>query len=121
MLNTPYSVAVDAAGNIYISDTNNYRIRKVTAATGVISTVAGTGTGGYSGNGGAATSAKISQPMGLALDAAGNVYLRDWGNAVIREVTASTGNISTVAGSGSNGFSGDGGRPQLQSFITLTA
>src|SRR5208337_2123235 len=65
VLNTPYSVAVDASGNIYISDTNNYRVRKVTASTGVISTVAGTGTGGYSGNGGAATSAKISQPMGL--------------------------------------------------------
>lgn len=109
VLNTPYSVAVDASGNIYISDTNNYRVRKVTASTGVISTVAGTGTGGYSGNGGAATSAKISQPMGLALDAASNVYFADWGNAVIREVTASTGNISTVAGSGSNGFSGDGG------------
>jgi hypothetical protein len=109
VLNTPYSVAVDASSNIYISDTNNYRVRKVTASTGVISTVAGTGTGGYSGNGGAATSAKISQPMGLALDAASNVYFADWGNAVIREVTASTGNISTVAGSGSNGFSGDGG------------
>lgn len=109
VLNTPYSVAVDASGNIYISDTNNYRVRKVTASTGVISTVAGTGTGGYSGNGGAATSAKISQPMGLALDAASNVYFADWGNAVIREVTATTGNISTVAGSGSNGFSGDGG------------
>jgi hypothetical protein len=108
-LNTPYSVAVDTSGNIYISDTNNYRIRKVTVSTGVISTVAGTGAGGYTGNGGPAVSAKITQAMGLALDTSSNIYFADWGNAVIREVTASTGNISTVAGSGSNGFSGDGG------------
>jgi len=102
------SVAVDGAGNVYIGDMVNNRIRKVTAATGIISTVAGNGTEGSSGDGGPATSAEIDNPLGLAVDGAGNLYIagRD---SRIRKVTAATGLISTVAGNGTQGFSGDGG------------
>lgn len=108
-LSQPHRVAVDAAGNLYIADSGNYRIRKVDAATGIISTVAGTGAQGSSGDGGAATSAKLSQPKGVALDAAGNIYIADTANNKIRKVTVSTGVIDTVAGTGSPGSSGDGG------------
>jgi sugar lactone lactonase YvrE len=106
-LASPYGVAVDSAGNLYIADYGNYRIRKVTAA-GIISTVAGTGTKGYSGDGGPATAAQISYPHGVAVDAAGNIYIADFENCRIRKVT-SNGVISTVAGSGAYGYSGDGG------------
>ena len=108
-MNSPYDVAVDTSGNIYISDGGNYRIRKVTASTGIITTVVGTGAWGYSGDGGPATSAKITQPMSIVLDAADDIYFADWGSVRIRMVTASTGDISTVAGNGSWGYSGDGG------------
>ena len=108
----PWGVAVDSQGNIYLSDTANNVIRKITASTGIISTVAGNGTGGYSGDGGAATSAELNAPAGLAVDAAGNIYIADQLNGLIRKVTASTGLISTVAGATSNpwgGYAGDGG------------
>jgi sugar lactone lactonase YvrE len=107
-LDQPYGVAVDRAGNIYIADTWNNRIRKVDAS-GNISTVAGNGTGGYSGDGGLATSAEIYHPDGVAVDSAGNIYFADPYNFVIRKVDASTGKISTVAGNGTEGYSGDGG------------
>jgi sugar lactone lactonase YvrE len=103
------AVAVDSAGNIYISDWGNNRIRKVTAATGIISTVAGNGAMGYSGDGGPATSASLFAPVGVAVDGAGNIYISDMSNNRIRKVTASTGIISTVAGNGTFGYSGDGG------------
>ncbi|MEI6821811.1 MAG: T9SS type A sorting domain-containing protein, partial [Bacteroidota bacterium] len=106
----PQGVALDASGNIYIADFYNYRIRKVTASTGIITTVAGNGiTYGYSGDGGAATSAELSYPQGVALDASGNIYIADQNNQRVRKVTASTGIISTVAGNGTTGFTGDGG------------
>ncbi len=108
-VNIPYGLAVDTAGNIYIADLENNRIRKVTASTGIISTVAGNGTAGYSGDGGAATSAEINFPYGVAVDSAGNIYIADNGNQRIRKVTVSTGIISTVAGNGIVGYSGDGG------------
>jgi sugar lactone lactonase YvrE len=110
-LNVPDGVLVDSAGNIYISDHNNERIRKVTASTGKISTIAGNGTAGYSGDGGAATSAELNGPGGLALDGAGNLYIGDFGNNRVRKVTVSTGVISTAAGNGVAGYSGDGGPP----------
>jgi RHS repeat-associated protein len=108
-LSYPSGVAVDTAGNIYIADSTNNRIRKVAASTGDISTVAGNGTAGYSGDGGAATSAELSNPIGVVVDAAGNIYIADEVNNRIREVTASTGIITTVAGDGTRGYSGDGG------------
>ncbi|MGA2340187.1 MAG: NHL repeat-containing protein, partial [Terracidiphilus sp.] len=105
----PVGVAVDGSGNIYIADCDNERIRKVTASTGVITTVAGTGTAGYSGDGGAAISAKLDAPEGVTVDANGNIYIADEANQRIRKVTASTGIITTVAGIGTAGYSGDGG------------
>lgn len=107
-LNYPAGVAVDGAGNVYIGDGMNNKIRKVTAATGVISTFAGTGVAGLSGDGGAATSAKLNAPQGVAIDVSGNIYFADQANHRIRKVTAATGIITTVAGT-SMGFSGDGG------------
>lgn len=107
LISQPYSVAADASGNLYIADFGNARIRKV-SASGTISTFAGTGTSGYSGDGAAATSAKLNNPVGVAVDGSGNVYIADFGNSVIRKVNTS-GVISTVAGTGTAGFSGDGG------------
>ena len=105
----PHGVAVDSAGNIYIADTNNQRIRKISASTGIITTVAGNGNPGYSGDGGAPTSAELSSPAGVAVDSAGNIYIADTYNQRIRKVSASTGIITTVAGNGNPGYSGDGG------------
>ena len=105
-LRSPLGVALDAAGNLYIADEFNNRIRKVDAA-GVISTVAGTGTQGYGGDGGAATSAQLYWPRGVALDGAGNLYIADSGNSRIRKVDPA-GVISTVAGDGTRGYGGDG-------------
>jgi trimeric autotransporter adhesin len=106
---SPNGVAVDASGNIYIADTYNHRIRLVTTSTGIITTVAGNGTRGYIGDGGLATSATFISPYGVAVDASGNIYISDSGNHRIRLVTKSTGIITTMAGKGSFGDSGDGG------------
>jgi prepilin-type N-terminal cleavage/methylation domain-containing protein len=105
----PYGVAVDSSGNLYIVEIWNFRIRKVTASTGIITTVAGNGTSGYSGDNGAATSAELWTPYGVAVDSSGNLYIADYGNNRIRKVTASTGIITTIAGNGTAGYSGDGG------------
>jgi hypothetical protein len=93
----------DSAGNLYIADYWNYRIRKINAATGIITTVAGTGVSGYSGDGGPATSAKLVSPNGVALDVAGNLYIADYAGGTIRKVAAATGIITTVAGNGTPG------------------
>ena len=106
-LNAPFDVAVDVSGNVYVSDFNNFRVRKISG--GVITTVVGQGTVGYSGDGGAATLAKLSGPEGIALDDSDNIYIADFSNSVIREVTSSTNIINTVAGNGTGQFSGDGG------------
>jgi sugar lactone lactonase YvrE len=106
-LNLPTALALDAGGNLYIADTGNHRIRKLTLATGVITTIAGNGTQGFSGDNGLATSAAIDSPTGLAVDAAANLYLADTHNHLIRKITSSTGTIATIAGNGSPGFSGD--------------
>ncbi|MER7842537.1 RICIN domain-containing protein [Kitasatospora sp. NPDC096077] len=106
-LNYPLAVAVDSTGAVYVSDYNNNRIRKI-AADGRISTVAGTGAVGSGGDGGPADKAQLNYPRGLAVDATGTLYFADGGNHRIRKVTAD-GRISTVAGTGVAGFSGDGG------------
>ena len=107
-LNTPFGVAVDANGNLFIADTGNNAVREVVQATGNIITVAGTGSSGFSGDGAAATSAQLNGPVSIAVDASGNLFIADAGNNVIREVVQATGNIVTVAGTGTAGFSGDG-------------
>ena len=117
-LDNPSGVAVDSAGNIYIADIDNFRIRKVTPSTDLISTVAGDGTRGRSGDGGAATSAELDLPTGVAVDSAGNIYIADKLNNRIRvvntgtsEITIATivipaGDIATVARDGTAGYSG---------------
>jgi sugar lactone lactonase YvrE len=104
-LNQPTGVALDASGNVYFSDTYNFRVRKADTG-GVISTIAGTGVAAYSGDGIPGTSAALAYPTGLKVDAAGNLFLADW--VSVRKITAS-GIISTIAGTGAPGFSGDGG------------
>ena len=100
---------MDTSGNLYIADRTNRRIRKVTLATGNISTVAGTGTNSFSGEGGPATSAALSNPEGVSVDASGNLYIADTGNQRIRKVVPGADNvvtgaadelISTIAGTG---------------------
>jgi len=105
-LDSPRGVAVDAAFNVYIGDTQNQRVRMVTFSTGIISTLAGTGVKGFTADGPAA-SAALARPRGVAVDASGNVYLADSDNDRIR--TVSGGNVNTIAGNGSEGFSGDTG------------
>ncbi|MBI4575343.1 MAG: hypothetical protein HY722_03665 [Planctomycetes bacterium] len=107
-LNAPPGVAADSDGNVYIADATNHRVRKLTVATGVISTVAGDGTAGFLGDGGAATSARLDDPVAVAVDAAGNLYIADRDNHRIRRVLASAGTISTIVGDGTAGFAGDG-------------
>jgi sugar lactone lactonase YvrE len=101
----PDGIAVDSGGNLYVADWGNNRIRKV--SNGVITTVAGTGTRGFGGDNGLATGAQLANPQGVAVDSAGNLYIADFGNASIRKV--SNGIITTVAGNGTPGFSGDNG------------
>jgi uncharacterized repeat protein (TIGR01451 family) len=107
-LRYPDGIALDSSGNLYIADTSNMRVRKV-STSGTISTVAGNDTEpGFSGDGGPATSASLSYPRGVALDFSGNLHIADTDNERVRKVSTS-GTISTVAGSGTAGFSGDGG------------
>jgi trimeric autotransporter adhesin len=107
-LNFPRGVAVDGSGNLYIADTANNKVR-VVSPQGVISTVAGTGSAGSGGDGGAAASAQLSSPLGVAVDAKGNLYIADTGNSRVRMVSTQ-GVISTVAGNGTAGLAGDGGQ-----------
>jgi hypothetical protein len=106
-IHSPWSVAADASGNIYITDQFNNRIRKVNTS-GVISTFAGTGTAGFSGDGGAATAAKIYVPAGITVDGSGNVLFVDENNQRIRKINTS-GVINTIAGNGTPTYAGDGG------------
>jgi sugar lactone lactonase YvrE len=111
-LNTPRDVALDAQGNLFIADYGNNRVRRIAAATGTITTVAGTGVAGSTGDNGPATAARLSGPKSVVVDQAGNLYISDTGNHRIRKVSAS-GVITTVAGTGTAGFSGDQGLATL--------
>jgi sugar lactone lactonase YvrE len=109
-LNTPADVRLDGAGNFYIADSANHAIRMVNAATGIIWTIAGIGgESGYSGDGGLATVAHLAYPSGIAFDGNHTLYISDTGNNAIRKVDLTTGIITTVAGTGTAGYSGDGG------------
>ena len=101
-------IAVDKEGNLYIADGNNNRVRRVDFVTNIITTIAGNGTPGFSGDGGAATSAQLNNPEWVCVDSSNNIYITDAGNIRIRKVD-SLGVISTFAGNGLPGFSGDGG------------
>ncbi len=124
-LHHPVGVAVDASGNLFIADAENNAVRKVLASSGNIYTIAGTGTAGYSGDGGPATAAYLRNPDCIALDVSGNVYIADELNNAIREIVASSGHIITLVGHetggfGTGGFSGDGG-PASAAAITYPA
>ena len=116
-LNMPVAVAVDAANNVYIADGSNQRIRMI-AAGGVITTLAGNGTAAFAGDGGAATSASLKLPTGVAVDASGAVYVADQGNFRVRKVAG--GVITTVAGNGTFGAAGDGGPATLAQLNSVT-
>ncbi len=118
----PGGLAVDPAGNLYLADTGNHRVRRLDAATGVVTTVAGTGDAGFSGDGSPATLAQLDGPTGVAIDKDGNLYIADGtrdGKNRIRRIDGLTGFIETVAGNGSQGFSGDGGPAALAQFSSL--
>jgi sugar lactone lactonase YvrE len=115
-LKAPRRVASDSAGNLFIADSGNNRIRKI-APSGVISTVAGSGSGGFSGDGGPAPAAQLANPRDMAVTPDGNLFIADTGNRRVREVT-SVGTIATVAGNGSYGFSGDGGPASSAQLIS---
>jgi sugar lactone lactonase YvrE len=119
-LNHPGGLAVDNAGNLYIADRYNGRIRKVSASTGIITTVAGNGDGDFSGDGGLATNARFWNANAIAVDSAGNLFIADIFNFRIRKVSAATGIITTVAGNGAQGFSGDGGAATNAEFEYAT-
>ncbi len=128
-LNCPEVVRLDSTGNMYISDTYNHCLRKITVSTGIITTIAGTGSSGYSGDGGMATAATLNVPTGIAVDTSGNsssiaverssllialistgnVYIGDYYNNRIRKITVSTGIVTTFAGTGTKSYNGDGG------------
>jgi DNA-binding beta-propeller fold protein YncE len=109
LLNNPFDLAFDPAGNLCFSDTYNHCIRRIDARSGVITTIAGTGEEGFSGDGGPATSARMNQPYGMVIDRTGNVYVADRLNGRVRRIDGASGVITTLAGDGSAKYSGDGG------------
>jgi len=107
-LNEPYDVAVDELGNIYIADSGNNKIRRISVNTGLIKTVVGTGTSGFSGDGGPAVDAQLDRPRGIDFDSLGNLYIADRGNNRVRKVDFRSHEIGTIAGNGTSGYVGDG-------------
>jgi sugar lactone lactonase YvrE len=116
LVNAPRGGAFDSLGNFFFSDSGNNVIREIVKSSGNITIVAGNGTGGFNGDGTAATSAELNAPTGIAIDPAGNLYIADAGNNRIREVSANTGMISTIAGTGMAGYTGDTGLATLATF-----
>ncbi len=109
ILREPFMCAFDRGGNIFMSEARNHIVRRIDQNTGVITTVVGTGEAGYSGDGGPATQAQINEPYSLTVDQNGDIYIVDRLSAAVRKVEAATGIITTVAGTGEPGYSGDGG------------
>jgi sugar lactone lactonase YvrE len=109
LLNGPFDVCFDRAGNLYFSDTFNNRIRRVDAATGVITTIGGNGEKGFSGDDGPATNAALNEPYGVVVDRGGNLHIADRLNRRVRRIDASSGVITTLAGTGEAAYGGDGG------------
>ena len=114
-LNTPQRIAIDSTGSIYIADTGNNRIRRVDGTTGIITTVAGTGVAGFSGDNGQGEAARLKAPRGVTLEGDGTLYIADSGNNRIRKLDLASGVITTIAGS-AKGFSGDGGPASAARF-----
>ena len=112
----PTALTLDQAGNLYIADTLNAAVRKLALSAATITTLAGNGTAGYSGDGGAATSATLSSPSGIALDAASNLYIADTGNNRVRLVLSSGGTITTIVGNGTAAYAGDGDESLIASL-----
>jgi trimeric autotransporter adhesin len=108
-LNRPSQIAIEKSEDIIIAEQKGHVVRRIKTATGIITTIAGTGSAGYSGDGGAATNARLNQPSGLFVDKQNNIYIAEYGNGTIRRIDGATGIITTVAGTGTTGFSGDGG------------
>jgi len=109
LLNGPFDVAFDPAGDLYFSDTFNHRIRRIDAKSSFITTVAGNGEAGYSGDGGPAVRASLNEPYDIAIDRAGNIFVADRLNRRVRRIDAAQGTITTLAGTGDAAYSGDGG------------
>jgi len=116
ILSGPFGLAIDAAGRLYIADQSHHRVRMVDPASGRISTVAGSGVAGYTGDGGSATAARLNYPTGLAVTAAGDLYIADKNNHVVRRVSG--GIITTAVGNGASGSSGDGGPATAATLTT---
>ena len=114
LLSNPAGLAVDTVSNLYVADTGNNRLRRI-APDGTITTVAGTGDGGFGGDGGPATEALLNAPSGVAVDSNGNLYVADTGNNRLRRISAD-GTITTVAGASERGFRGDGG-PAIEALL----
>ena len=115
---TPSTIALDATGNLFIADSFNNRIRRVDAGTGIITTVAGNGGSRYNGDGGLAITTSLNNPLGIAFDRAGNLFIADSYNEQVRRVDAGTGRIKAVAGTGRDGSDGDGG-PATKAELNL--
>ena len=109
LLNEPFMCAFDAAGNLYVAEAANHCVRRVDKQSGVITNVAGCGSAGYTGDGGPAEEATFNEPYSLQIDASGDIYIVDRLNAAVRKIRSSDGTITTVAGTGEAGYSGDGG------------
>ena len=116
-LNGPFDLGFDPAGNLYFSDTFNHRIRRIAAQSGIIATIAGSGAAGCSGDGGPAVAAAFNEPYGIAVDRAANLYVADRHNHCVRRIDGASGIVTTFAGNGDAGYSGDGGAAVLARLV----
>jgi sugar lactone lactonase YvrE len=118
-LNGPQGIALDGSGNVLVADTDNDRIRRIDRASGTITTIAGTGSRGYGGDGGPSTAALLSRPLRVDVDEGGDIFIADTLNFRVRQIDATTGLISTVAGNGEGTTTGDGGPATSASIAAL--